>query len=117
MVVKRGVTVPIRIDDPPQLLAQHLGKTPGADLLLGVNDNALMFHPAPLSSKDSSGRSHQIVIPFDASVNLAVTSGFFRLADASGQEVARAGAAMIPMRVASGQQAAIVKLVVIGSKK
>jgi len=109
--------VPIRIDDPGQLLTQHLGKTASANLLLGVSSDAFMFHPAPVVSKDPNGRAHHIVIPFDASVNLSVTSGFFKFADAAGQEVGRTGTAIIPIKVPAGQQPTTVRLVVTATKR
>ena len=53
LVLKRGATVSIRVDDPSGLLTQDEGKTPGAHLLLGVRSDAGMFRLASLKAKDA----------------------------------------------------------------
>jgi hypothetical protein len=53
LVLKKGVIVPIRVDDPAQLLAQNEGKTPGAQLLLGVADSAIAWLELRLPAVDS----------------------------------------------------------------
>src|SRR5260370_32092337 len=108
MVMKKGVAVPIRIDDPGQLLSQNEGKTPGAHLLLGVGNDAFVFLPAPVTSTDLNGRNQQIVIAYNTSVKLVVASTFFKLNDAAGQPLARTGTAMIPITVPSGPQPAAI---------
>ena len=115
ITVKKGVAVPIRVDDPGQLLSQHEGKTPGAHLLLGVSNDVLVFHPAPLTSQDSNGRNHQILIPFDATVKLVVSSSFFQLNDAAGIPLPRTGSIAIPVNVQTGQQPIPIKFTVTGA--
>jgi hypothetical protein len=114
IILKKGVAVPIRVDDPGRSLSQYEGKTPGAHLLLGVSNDALVFHPAQLTSEDSNGRNHQIVIPFDAPVKLVVSSFFFQLSDASGIPLPRTGSVAIPVTVPTGQQPVPIKLTVTG---
>ena len=114
MVMRKGVTVPIRVEDPGRLLEQHEGKTPGAFLLLGVFSDASVFHPAPVISKDASGRNHEIVVPHDTPVKIIVTSSFFQLNDAAGRQLSRTGPAEIPVTVPLGQTASTIRLVVTG---
>jgi hypothetical protein len=117
MVVKRGVAIPIRVDDPGQLLKLHEGKTAGAHLLMGVPSDSFVFHPATMVSTDANGRNLQVVIPFDAPIKLVVSSAFFRLADAAGQPLARPGSTAIPVTAPSGRQPPVLRLVVTGSAK
>jgi hypothetical protein len=113
MVLKKGATVPIRIDDPGHFLSQNEGSTAGAHLLLGVPNDGFTFHPAALISQDANGRNHQIVVPFNSPVNLVVYSTFFRLSDAAGIPLPRT-AVRIPVLVAPGQSPATITLKVIG---
>jgi len=113
MVMKKGVAVPIRVDDPGRLLSQHEGKTPGAHLLIGVGNDAFVFLPASVTSQDAGGRNQQVVIPFNSPVKLAVYSSFFQLADATGLALPKTGAAIL-LTVPTGQQPATVGLRVTG---
>lgn len=115
IILKKGVAVPIRVDDPGQLLTQNEGKTPGAHLLLGAGNDAFVFQQARVTSQDSTGRNHQIVIPFDTPVQLVVSSSFFQLSNVTtGLPLPRAGSTVIPVTVPSGQQPATVRLIVTG---
>jgi hypothetical protein len=115
IVMKRGAAVPIRIDDPGQLLSQHDGKTPGAHVLIGVGNDAFAFVPAPVISQDANGRNHQVVIPFNSQVRLVVQSSFFQLADGAGLPLAKARTISIPLAVSAGQQPAPIRLRVTGA--
>jgi hypothetical protein len=115
MTLKKGAAVPIRIDDPSQLLSQHEGKTPGAHLLLGVGNDAFAFRPVSILAQDANGRDHQIIVPFNLPVKLVVHSSFFQLSDATGIPLSRTGAA-IPVLVPSGTQPTIIKLKVTGGR-
>ena len=113
MVLKRGVAVPIRIDDPVQSLSQNEGKTSGAHLLLGVANDANAFRIAPVVSRDTAGSNRQIVIPFDRPVKLVAFSSFFLLSDANGLPLPRTATA-IPVMVPSGQPPPAIRLIVAG---
>ena len=113
MVMKKGAAVAIRVDDPGNFLAQNEGKGPGAHLFLGVGNDALSFRPASLLSRDASGRTHQIVIPFNSLVKLVVRSSFFHLSDGAGIPLPR-GTVHIPVFVPPGQPPAPVTLRVTG---
>lgn len=112
-ILKKGVAVPVRVDDPGQLLSQHEGKTPGALLLLGVHNDVFVFHPAAVTAHDSSGRNHEIVIPFDTPVKLTAFSSFFQLADANGNALST-GSNAVPVTVPSGTTPNTVKFTIIG---
>ncbi|MDQ2945860.1 MAG: hypothetical protein M3Y27_07960 [Acidobacteriota bacterium] len=114
MILKKGVVVPIRIDDPGQFLSQNEGKTAGAHLLIGVGNDALVFRPLPVLPPGTSGANRQIVIPFNSPVKLVVFSSFFQLSDTNGLPLPKTGAA-IPVLVPSGTQPALIKLTVTGA--
>lgn len=105
--------MPIRVNDPAQLLPQNEGKTPGAHLLIGLANDGGVFRPAPVTSQDAAGRNQQIVIPFGRPVSVSVYSSFFQLAGANGIALPRTGA-IIPVTASVGQQAPIITLVVTG---
>jgi hypothetical protein len=113
MVLKKGAAVSIRIDDPGQLLSQNEGRKPGAHLLLGVRNDASAICPARFLSQDTNGRNHEIVVPFNTTVNLVVQSSFFQVSNATGSPVGVAGP-FVPVFATAGQQPPSVRLVVTG---
>jgi hypothetical protein len=117
IVLKKGAVAPIRVEDPGQRLSQHEGKTPGAHLLIGVGNDAFAFMPARLVAADSSGKSLEIVIPFNSRRNLVVRSAFFQLADGLGLPLANARATMIPLVAVGGQKPAELRLRVTGAAR
>lgn len=114
VVLRLGAALRVRVEDPGQLLAQHEGKTPGANLLVGVEGGSPQFHAAPVVSAESAGRTYQVVIPYGTALWLMVASGLFQLNDALGLPVARTGLAVIPVMATPGQAVPSVNLVVAG---
>jgi hypothetical protein len=114
LVMKKAAVVPIRLEDPGQLLAQHEVKTPGAQMLIGVANDSRWFRPAVVTSRDAGAKNYEVLIPFNSTVNLSVYSPYFQLADSAGVPLPRTRAALIPVGVPSGQQPAIVRLRVTG---
>jgi hypothetical protein len=114
IVLKRGTTVLIRLDDPGKVLSQYEGKSTGAHLLMGISNDARVFRSAPVLSRDAAGRIHQIVIPFNITVDVVVASSFFQLLNA-GRPVPKTGIS-IPITIPSGgaRQAPILTLTVTG---
>ena len=78
MALKKGATIPIRINDPGQILSQYEGKVPDAHLLIGVGNDVHAFMPAPTVSQDTGGRNLQVVVPFNSVVKLEVFSTQFQ---------------------------------------
>ena len=113
IVLRKGAAVPVRIDDPGQLLNQHEGKTRGAHLLLGVGNDAFAFIPAAVVSKDANGRDLQIVVPFNSPAKLVVYSSFFKLSDTAGIPLPKT-TVTIPVLVQRGQQPTPIRFNVMG---
>ena len=117
MIMKKGTAVPIRIDDPGQLLSLHEGKTPDAHLLLGVSNDTFGFRIASIISSDAGGRNHQVIIPFDKSVNIVANSLFFKLADSGGRLLNSNASSVTQVNVPAGKKADILRFVVTGAGK
>ncbi|PWT98658.1 MAG: hypothetical protein C5B51_28745 [Terriglobia bacterium] len=94
------------------MTAERVTNCWGADLLIGVASDSRVFLPAALVSRDDGGRNHQIVIPFDSTVNLVVFSPQFQLSS-GGVPLPRA-TTKIPIRAPSGSQPPTVTLQVMG---
>lgn len=116
LVMRNGVAVPIRIEDPGQSLSRYEGSTAAAHLLLGVSSDTFVFHPASLISQDAIGRNYQIVIPFDAAARLIVYSSFFQLSNGVGVPLPKTGSTALPVTVPAGQNPSVIRLIVTGSK-
>jgi hypothetical protein len=115
LVLQRGAAIPIRMEDPGQLLSQHEGKAPGAFLTIGVNNDAYAFDEARLVSLDSNGQNLQVIVPFNSQRRIVVRSGYFQLADAAGVALSRAKATEIPVLVLAGQRPTEIRLKVTGA--
>lgn len=113
IVLTKGALVTVRVNDAAQLLTTHEGKSPGAHLLLGVSTDSHFFRAAGIISQDVAGRTYQMLVPFDRSINLSVASAFFQMSDATGKALLKSGN-LIPVLVPSGQQPPTVLLNVSG---
>jgi hypothetical protein len=113
LTLNKGAVVPIRINDPAQLLPQYEGKSPGSDVLIGVANDARVFMPAQAVSQDTGGENLQVVIPFGSTVNLLVFAPQFQLSSATVPLPAQASTT-IPVAVPSGLQPATITLQVTG---
>jgi hypothetical protein len=117
ILMRRGVTLTVRVDDPLQLLPQHEGKTDGAFVLIGAVSSGFVFHQMPVVSRDSKGRDQEVLIPFDTPVELLVRSSFFRINDPSGLAIGKTVSTKVPVSAPKGPQLRLspVRLVVDGT--
>jgi len=113
VVMKPGVAVPIRVDDPNQLLSKYGTSTPGAHVLIGVSTVSGLFQPATLLGDDGKGRNHQVVIPFDSPTTVAIRSDHFLMTDSTGKAVAN-GSANGPVSVPTGNTPSQIKVTISG---
>jgi hypothetical protein len=91
VTMKKGVIIPIRVDDPTGSLNQNEGKIPGAHLLLGTTNSVSSYRQATVVSSDASGRNYQILIPFGSTINIVAFSTYFSLVNSLGASVPRPG--------------------------
>jgi hypothetical protein len=106
--------LPIRVDDPSNVLAQNEGKKAGAHLLIGVPSDTFVFQKAEIASTDASGRNYHVVVPYDLSLNMVVNGSAFKLNNAAGVAVPQGLTTAIPITAPSGQQPTVIRLVVTG---
>src|SRR5271165_2527123 len=103
LVLKKGAVVPIRIDDPTQVLAANDGKTPGAQLLLSVGNDNLQQVRVPVVSSNAQGRNLQVVVPYDRTINLIVAGGFFKITNVATGALLPSAPFAVPLLTASGK--------------
>ena len=115
ITMKRGVTVPVRIDDAGELLDKNEKTRAGAHVLVGVSTASGMFQPAEVKSGDKKGRNHEVLIPFDAPVKLVVQSALFQLANDKGVAIAN-GRSETTVTIPSGRSADPVTVKITGIK-
>ena len=111
--LRKGVAIPIRVEDTSGLLDRHEGKTPGAVLLLGLSRQASPFRSATTLSRDANGRNYQVVVPFATPLKLLLSSSFFKVSDGTGVPLIgpASKAALLPILVPAGVQPAAVRFV------
>jgi hypothetical protein len=115
VTLKKGLAVPVRIDDVGGFLGQFEGKVPRAHLLLGVRNTVAGFRQATLISQDATGRNYQVIVPFGTSVNMHLFSTFFKLADPSGVALA-SNYGLVPIQVPAGQQPPAIRFKIVGGQ-
>jgi hypothetical protein len=111
VVLVKGALVSVQLNDPASLLQKSAA--PGTGLLMGVGSDTHFFRTARLVSQAPGGRTYELLIPFDRSVNLSVVSPSFQLKDASGKLLPNSGT-LIPVLAPSSEQPPTVVLTVAG---
>jgi hypothetical protein len=112
--MRKGVFLPMRVDDPARVLSTSQGAPAGRHLLIGAGgSNDALFRPAALASDDAGGRTYQSLVPFDVPVELVLSSSPVQLADAVGTPL-QARTTTIPVSVPRGQTPSAVRVVVTG---
>ena len=110
LTLKKGVTMSVQIDDPLGILGA--AGTPATGLLLGVVGGG--FHTLPPLA-GSQGLNYQIVIPFDVTVDITITSSRLQISSAAGLPLQTGTTAHIPFMVATGSQPSTLRFLVKGS--
>lgn len=93
LVVKKGTTLQVRLNDPDKILGQKAApKQVAPHVLLGVFTPRRLFQPLQLAGTDASGRNHQGTVPLDNTpASLHVTGRGVRILDESNVEVGPSG--------------------------
>jgi hypothetical protein len=77
----------IRVDDPKQLLSGPKTAQGLPHVLVGVYTLAGQFYPAYVTTKDSSGISYSVTVPFNTALRFAISSKHVKLSDSKGNAV------------------------------
>ncbi|MBI4905283.1 MAG: carboxypeptidase regulatory-like domain-containing protein [Acidobacteria bacterium] len=103
LVMKRGMLLKIKVEDPGGHLERNVGKTKGAMLTVGLAEPRKKLMVLPVMSRDKASWNYQTAVPYGRAVQLHAKGGFFSLADGNGRSIdQRNGAAL----AAPGQQEA-----------
>jgi hypothetical protein len=97
----KGQALQVRLDDQGGLLASAAGAFGNPHVLMGVLTSKGQFYPVGLSSIDSGGRNHSLVVPVNTTLRLTVSSQTVKLTDSAGTALNPAGH-VVPFRIDSG---------------
>jgi hypothetical protein len=103
LVLDKGMSLQVRINDPVKLLETLPGPNKSAPhVLVGVFTERHTFQPLGLTGKDATGRDHQTTIPMDRDVSLHVFGRDVVVTDARGAAIDLAGTTIPLKRPAAG---------------
>lgn len=103
LVLKKGVFLKVRINDPMGLLPKtNPGPLHAGGINVGVKFRSGAYVGAQNTGLDSGGRDYQVAIPSDEPVNLWLFSADVALQDAAGKAVDNKGS-LILLQVMPGQ--------------
>jgi Carboxypeptidase regulatory-like domain len=107
--LQKGAIVQVRLNDPGNLLAPAAStatiKTAVPHVLMGVETIRGLLRPVALVSKDATGTTHAVTVPFDTALSFTVVGTNVSLADEKGAPVGQAGVQggpSVPLKIASG---------------
>ena len=86
--MQRGHRFVVRVNDPAKLLPPAVGRNAGNSLSLSIVGPSGIRRNIPIAAFESTGRVHQIVIPFNAAHSLQVRSSMFSVSNEQGQAIA-----------------------------
>jgi hypothetical protein len=116
MVLARGAVVPVRLEDPGRVLSAE-ARARGTHVQLAVANDALVFHASTVVSEDASGRTEQVVIPFDTAVKLVAFGSMVQFRDSAGIALAPGGAARMDLLVPSGRTPDPIRIVLAATSR
>jgi hypothetical protein len=104
----------VHFDDPSGKRASTEGKVEGAHVFAGVKSPTGMTLPTGVTKLANGGFDHDIVIPFDTTLQLVVFSKAFAIADDKGAGVDKAAGASVGINVPHGTTPPPKKFVITG---
>ncbi|GEM_PF-1913335 len=112
--LKKGAVLQVRILDDGGELASGEVKKQGSHVLLGVWTAGGLFQPMGLKNKAAKNRDYELLIPYDTTLQLSITSRTFKLADEKGVAVDAKKGVNVPLQIASGSAAKTITYRVTG---
>jgi hypothetical protein len=118
--LQKGAILHVRLNDPGNLLqpsSTAIAKT-APRVLLGVQTARGLLHPATQVSKDATGTTHAVTVPFDTALSFTVVGSNVSLADEKGAAIGQAGlqGSNVPITIPSGTTPAPLTINVTGLK-
>jgi hypothetical protein len=107
-----GATLQVHLDDPGGFLAANAAK-PGASLLLGLA-TPHGFMPLPITASTGNSRDYKLLVPFNTTHSVMISTRYFKLSDAAGAPFS-AASQTIPVTIPAGTQASVINLRIVGA--
>jgi hypothetical protein len=120
--LQKGAILQVRLNDPGNVLAPAASTATVKavpHVLLGVQTIRGLLRPVTLVSKDATGTTHAVTVPFDTALNFTVLGSNVSLADEKGAPVGQAGVqggSNVPLKIPSGTSPAPLTFNVTGAK-
>ncbi len=119
----KGAIVHVRLNDPGKLLERSSTAKAVPSVLMGVQTIRGLLRPVTLVSKDATGTTHAVTVPFDTALNFTVLSPQVSLSDEKGTPLAAPagqagllGASNVPLAIPSGTIPKLLTFNVTGPK-
>jgi hypothetical protein len=112
ILLAAGTTLQVHLDDPGGLLAASAAKQ-GASLILGLATQH-GFMPLPITASTGTSRDYKLLVPFNITHNVMISTRYFKLSDASGAPLG-AASQTIPVSIPSGAQGSVINLRIVGA--
>jgi hypothetical protein len=107
LVLVRGVTMTIRVEDPGKHLDKHVGKTKDADFALGFLTASNLYQSARLRSKKEDEQVYEVQLPAGVSHRFLVSSKYFDVDDVRGPQAAKADGVQLPVQASERASLAV----------
>lgn len=107
LVLTRGVTLTIRVDDPGQHLDRNVGKTKDADFDLGFMTAQNLYQAARLRSKKANEQVYEIQLPAGVPHRILASSKYFDIENVRGQQAVKADGVQLPVQAAERASLAV----------
>ncbi len=107
-----GATLQVHLEDAGGLLAANAAK-PGASLIVGLATQH-GFIPLPITASTGNSRDYKLLVPFNSTQNLLISTRYFKLSNAAGVAIT-APSQTIPVTIPAGTQVSVIGLRVVGA--
>jgi hypothetical protein len=102
LVLKAGVDLYVRVNDPKGIRAASEGTIPGAGLFLGVSIAGRRPLHIPLAAGDKNGADYHVVVPADTPLMLFVSGRAYDMTDEGGNAVDKQKGLVKQIQIAAG---------------
>lgn len=107
LVLVRGVTMTIRVEDPGKHLDKNVGKTKDADFSIGFLMASNLYQSARLRSKKDDEQIYEIQLPAGVPHRVLVSSQYFDVDDVRGPQAVKADGVQLPVQASERASLAV----------
>jgi hypothetical protein len=106
-----GATLQVHLDDPSGHLAANAAQ-PGASLIMGLATQH-GFIPLPITASTGNSRDYKLLVPFNTTHNVVISTRYFKLSDAAGAAIS-AASTPISVTIPPGTPTSVINLRIVG---